>query len=294
MKNINLFIIVSSCLSFIGCVTADSIRPSDVKAYKTPNNLILAKSLNGKDGNGKEYLFQPAVPDALIPHSYMSNLCTSQEGRFFQMSKSDFRYLKGTHISALDNQSLASAMGTFKCASKKSWNVSIEPTSSRIGGINQPLNLVTLKTFVISDDDVYSNVAAYQSKKNIEDNMKKQAIEQYKLEQQQLKNKYERNLITNAPKPKDIGQTICKNTGLSEFTGTIILGQATYRQVDGLVIASLEGFSNDHTNLKINVKGWLNNFNQISSGLNVLYKQTPLESGRVVWDDKQGWYKCHY
>ncbi|EJB8496086.1 hypothetical protein VXG46_002052 [Acinetobacter baumannii] len=294
MKNINLFIIVSSCLSFIGCVTADSIKPSDVKAYKTPNNLILAKSLNGKDGNGKEYLFQPAVPDALIPHAYMSNLCTSQEGRFFQMSKSDFRYLKGTHISALDNQILVSAMGTFKCASKKSWNVSIEPTSSRRGGINQPLNLVTLKTFVISDDEVYSNVAAYQSKKNIEENKKKQAIEQYKLEQQQLKNKYERNLITNAPKPKDIGQTICKNTGLSEFTGTIVLGQATYRQVDGLVIASLEGFSNDQANLKINVKGWLNNFNQISSGPNVLYKQTPLESGRVIWDNKQGWYKCSY
>ena len=294
MKNINLFIVVSLCLPFIGCVTADSIKPSDVKAYITPNNLILAKSLNGKDGNGKEYLFQTAVPDALIPHAYMSNLCTSQEGRFFQMSKSDFRYLKGTHISALDNQSLVSAMGTFKCASKKPWNVSIEPISSRIGGINQPLNLVTLKTFVISDDDVYNNVAAYQSKKNIEDNKKKQAIEKYKFEQDRLKNEYERKLIINAPKPKDIGQTICKNARLSEFTGTIVLGQATYRQVDGLVIASLEGFSNDHANLKINIKGWLNNFNQISSGPNVLYKQTPLESGRVIWDDKQGWYKCAY
>lgn len=41
------------------CKCFDSIKPSDVKAYITPNNLILAKSLNGKDGNGKEYLFQP-------------------------------------------------------------------------------------------------------------------------------------------------------------------------------------------------------------------------------------------
>lgn len=294
MKNINLFIVLSSCLPFIGCVTADSIKPSDVTAYKTPNNLILAKFLNGKDGKGKEYLFQPAVPDALIPHAYMSNLCTSQEGNFFQMSKSDFRYLKGMHISALDNQNLMSAMGTFKCASKKSWNVSIEPISSRIDLTYRPLNLVTLKTFVISDDEVYSNAAAYQSKKNIEDNKKKQAIERYKLEQQQLKNEYERNLMVNAPKTKDIGHTICKNAGLSEFTGTIVLGQATYRQVEGLVIASLESFSNDNANLKINLKGWLNNFNQISSGPNVLYKQTPLESGRVIWDDKQGWYKCTY
>lgn len=109
-----------------------------------------------------------------------------------------------------------------------------------------------------------------------------------------MKNNYARNLITNAPKPKDIGLTICKNARLSEFTGTIVLGQPTYRQVDGLVIASLEGFSNDHTNLKINVKGWLNNVNQISSGPNVSYKQTPLESGRVIWDDKEGWYICSY
>lgn len=267
---------------------------SDVKAYNTPNHLITSKSLNGKDGKGKEYLFEDAVPDALIPYKYMSNLCASQDGRFFQMSKSMFQYLSGTHISALNNQRFVSATGTFKCAAKKPWNVSIEPISSRIGGINQPLNLVTLKTFVISDDDVYNNVAAYQSKKNIEYNKKKQAIEKYKFEQERLKNEYERNLIINAPKPKDIGHTICKNAGLSEFTGTIVLGQVTYRQVDGLVIASLEGFSNDHANLKINIKGWLNDFNQISSGPNVLYKQTPLESGRVIWDDKQGWYKCTY
>ena len=119
-------------------------------------------------------------------------------------------------------------------------------------------------------------------------------MKKHKLEQQRLKNDYERNLVSNAPKSKQISQTICKNTKLSEFTGTIVLGQATYHQVDGLVVASFEGFSNDHANLKINMKGWLNNFNKISSGPNVLYKQTPLESGRVIWDSKQGWYKCAY
>jgi len=229
MKNINLFIILNSCLLFIGCVTADSIKISDVKAYNTPYHLITAKSLNGKDGNGKEYLFEDAVPDALIPYTYMSKLCASQDGRFFQMSKSLFSYLKGIHIPALNNQRLISSTGTFKCAAKTPWNISIEPISSRIGGMGQPLNFVTLKTMVISDDEVYRGVTAYQSKKNIEDNKKKQAIEQYKLEQQQLKNNYARNLITNAPKPKDIGLTICKNARLSEFTGTIVLGQPTYR-----------------------------------------------------------------
>ena len=169
-----------------------------------------------------------------------------------------------------------------------------EPVLSRIGGMGQPLNFVTLKTAVISDNEVHSNFTVYQSQKNIEENNKKLAIEKHKLEQQRLKNDYERNLVINAPKSKDIGQTICKNAELFEFTGTIVLGQATYHQVDGIVIASFEGFSNDHANLKINMKGWLNNFNQISSGPNVLYKQTPLESGRVIWDSKQGWYKCDY
>ncbi|GAM30632.1 hypothetical protein P23_1135 [Acinetobacter calcoaceticus] len=294
MKNINLLNVLSLCLIFTGCETVKSIKISDVNAYNTPNHLITAKFINGKDGGGKEYLFEDAVPDALIPYTYMSNLCASQDGRFFQMSKSIFQYLKGTHIPALNNQRFISATGTFKCAAKVPWSISIEPTSSRIGGMGQPLNFVTLKTVVISDNEIYRNVAISQSQKNIEDRSKKQAIEKYQLELQRLKNNYDRNLIANAPKPRDMGLTICKNTRLSEFTGTIVLGQATYRQVDSLVIASLESFSNDHANLKINIKGWLNNFNQISSGSNVLYEQTPLESGRVIWDDKQGWYKCSY
>ena len=48
MKNIDLIIVLSLCLSFVGCVTANSIKPSDVKAYKTPNHLIAAKSLFGE------------------------------------------------------------------------------------------------------------------------------------------------------------------------------------------------------------------------------------------------------
>ena len=170
MKNIDLFIVLGLCLPFVGCVTANSIKPSDVKAYKTPNHLIAAKSLNGKDGNGKEYLFESSVPDALIPYVYMSNLCATQDGRFFQMSKSMFRYLRGTHIPALNNQRLISATGTFTCASKAPWNVSIEPVLSRIGGMGQPLNFVTLKTAVISDNEVHSNLTVYQSQKNIEEN----------------------------------------------------------------------------------------------------------------------------
>lgn len=61
--------------------------------------------------------------------------------------------------------------------------------------MGQPLNFITLKTAVISDNEVHSNVTVYQSKKNIEENNKKLAIEKHKLEQQRLKNDYERNLV---------------------------------------------------------------------------------------------------
>ena len=45
---------------------------------------------------------------------------------------------------------------------------------------------------------------------------------------------------------------------------------------------------------KIKIKGWLSSNNSIASGNNVMYKQTPLESGRVIWDSKENWYTCMY
>ena len=117
-----------------------------------------------------------------------------------------------------------------------------------------------------------------------------QAKEKAKSDQLRLKAEYERNLIVNAPKENDIGQTICKNTPLSAYTGTLVYGQPTYNQVEGIVIASLEGFSNDKQNIKINIKGWLNNSNQVSSGRDVLYKQLIADLGEastlVAWPNQ--------
>ena len=99
-------------------------------------------------------------------------------------------------------------------------------------------------------------------------------------------------LITQAPKANDVGRTICKDTNVSEYTGLVVLGQPQFRTVEGAkVIATFEGMSNN--NIKINIKGWLSHNNQIASGSNVLYKQTPLQSGLVIWDNKDGWYKCY-
>jgi len=102
-------------------------------------------------------------------------------------------------------------------------------------------------------------------------------------------------LITNAPKHSDIGATICKVTDVSEYTGIVVVGEAQYRLVkNATIVASLESFGNGNNNIKINIKGWLGNDNLISSGKGVLYKQTPLESGKVIWDDQKNWYKCDY
>lgn len=127
MKNLYLVILLGSTISLIGCVTAQSIKPQDVKSYKTPQSLIEAKRLNGKDGNGKEYLHEYSVPEALIPYSYMKNLCASQDGDFVQFAKSTLNQIKGTAIPALKNRNLMDAIGTFKCVKYDSWDVSIEP-----------------------------------------------------------------------------------------------------------------------------------------------------------------------
>ncbi|SSR04684.1 hypothetical protein [Acinetobacter baumannii] len=182
MRNLYLLIVLGSTIPLIGCVTAQSIKPQDVKSYKTPQSLIEAKRLNGKDGNGREYLHEYSVPDALIPYSYMKNLCVSQAGNFVQFSKSRLNKVKGTTIPALKNRNLMDAIGTFKCVKYDSWNVSIEPISSRIGGMSgDPLNFVTLKTAVISDNEAYENMKMYSNYKNAEEAKEKRAIEQYNL-----------------------------------------------------------------------------------------------------------------
>ena len=296
MKNLKILCVFSTVLPFFGCVTANSIKPNDVKQYNSPQSLIDGKKLNGKDGVGKEYLFEDSVQDALIPHAYMKNLCDAQGGKLFQMSKTSLGYMTGKHISALNDPNLLLATGTFHCASNTPWNVSIEPIASRIGGVtgSDPLNFITLKTSVVSKEQADSALRTSYQQERVIETKAKQAKEKAKSDQLRLKAEYERNLIVNAPKENDIGQTICKNTPLSAYTGTLVYGQPTYNQVEGIVIASLEGFSNDKQNIKINIKGWLNNSNQVSSGRDVLYKQTPLESGRVIWDNKQQWFKCNY
>lgn len=59
------------------------------------------------------------------------------------MSKSMYQYLRGTYISASNNQRLDSATGTFKYETKVPRNISIKPISSRIGGVGDVLFRIT-------------------------------------------------------------------------------------------------------------------------------------------------------
>ncbi|WP_263505774.1 hypothetical protein [Acinetobacter ursingii] len=43
---------------------------------------------------------------------------------------------------------------------------------------------------------------------------------------------------------------------MSAFTGIYVFGQPNFKQTNGTVIASVEGFSNDQKNIKINIKGF--------------------------------------
>ena len=136
----------------------------------------------------------------------------------------------------------------------------------------------------------------YKKEKQEKDKKEKlKVIQAQKTREIAAQQQYQQHLLKNAPKASDIGATVCKDTNVNEYTGMIVLGQPQYREIQNArVIANLESMGNGNQNIKLNIKGWLNHNGGISSGPGVVYNQTPLESGRVIWDNKKDWYKCNY
>lgn len=290
MKIIKSIIGLSLVTGMIGCVTVDHIKASDVSKFTSPSEVITSKNLNGKDGIGKEYMVSPHLLEHKIPYTYLKTYCESQKGDFSQTYQSKFsrltKPLQGYTDIALPY------IGGFTCTASQPWGVRIEPISNRYNHTQQ-LTFMTLKTEIANPLDLLNTSSDYfmiDMKKQKETNAQ---IEQHKQKIRNQQQNYQRMLITNAPKANDIGRTICKDTSVSEYTGLVVLGQPQFRTVTGAkVIASLEAISNN--NIKINIKGWLSRNDQVASGNNVQYKQTPLESGRVIWDSKENWYTCMY
>ncbi|MGQ1456197.1 hypothetical protein ACT4ZD_03530 [Acinetobacter baumannii] len=262
--------LISGCTALdtmiLGMPLARSITPDYVKNYKTPVELINAKKLNGENGEGG--LYQISLNQEQIPYTYMSSLCKSQQGSFYKI---DAYSIYGTYGCSFSNNN-------------KSWFVNIQ----KVRAIR---NDVYIKTMQVDQSFV-------NQQKRIRD-QELQRLENYKSQQiikeRQKAIEYQKNILAKAPISKDIGATICKDTEVSEYTGMLVYGRPQFRPVPGAkVIASLESLGNENQNIKINIKGWLSDNGGIGSGNNVLYKQTPLESGRVIWDNKSGWYKCNY
>ena len=276
-KNLPLSIIILSLLS--GCTTLDkailgmpldrTITPEYVKNYKTPQDLINGENLNGDDEYSVYYgkAYRSGLNQVVIPYKYLSSLCISQGGNFLTVSTK-----------------LSPYIGTFECSKNtNNWSIVIENTKT-VG------DQIFLRTDIASPTHV-AILKSYEKDKQSE----QQKLIQQQRQQQLLKNKqYQEHIIKNSPKSNDVGITICKESELSQYNGVVVLGIPSFRKQNGTVIASFEGFSSDSKNLKINIKGFLNTSNGVSSGSDVFYKQTPLESGRVIWDDKQGWFKCNY
>lgn len=290
MKTITSILGLSFVTSIIGCVTVDHIKTSDVSKFKGPNEVITSKKLNGKDGTGKEYITSDVLLDHQIPYTYLKTYCESQNGRFSQTYQSKFSRLTKP-IQGYTNIALP-YIGGFTCTASQPWGVTIEPISNRYNR-NAQLTFMTLKTEIANPLDLLYTSSDYHM---IDMKKKRDLDAQIQQRNQEIRNQqqnYQRMISANAPKSNDIGRTICKDTSVSEYTGLIVLGQPQFRTVDGAkVIASLETISNN--NIKINIKGWLSSNNSIASGNNVMYKQTPLESGRVIWDSKENWYTCMY
>nr|WP_171265698.1 hypothetical protein [Acinetobacter ursingii]AXK00634.1 hypothetical protein [Acinetobacter ursingii] len=305
MKNIKLVLSSAILLPLVGCSILpqpDEIRPNQMLKYQTPENIINSKNLNGKAGTGKDYMLT-GYKEALLPHSYMNNLCKSQNGSLRQIQRSSYAYLdkRNNPSPKTIGSELAPHIGIFECNVSSPWYVSIEPLSSRYGGTNKNLDIISLKTKVIDRSSLKGHIDYYnvhrqeeleQDKRKYNERLR-QENERQRQEQAQI-NAKNRFIAANAPTTKDIGKTICNETVLSAFTGIYVFGQPNFKQTNGTVIASVEGFSNDQKNIKINIKGFLNTQNGISAGSDVLYNQIPLEAGRTVWDSKANWFKCNY
>lgn len=286
-------------LPFTGCalITVPSdITSQSMKQFSTPSSVIAAKNLNGKNGTGKEYHFTSGFKEATLPFTYMKRLCESQNGGFGQIQRSTYAYLdKRNNLTPKTMGSeLSPSIGTFECRASSPWYVSIEPISSRYGGSNNSIDLINLKTSEINKSALNSTLQFSNAHQNVQNNEIRRVENERIRKLEAERSHQEAFLAANKPLTNDIGKTICKETVLSAYTGMLILGQPHFRSTNGTVIASLETFSNDGLNIKINIKGFLNTQNGISAGNDVLYNQIPLEAGKTVWDNKSGWFKCNY
>lgn len=305
IKNLRLILSSAIILPVVGCSILpqpNEITPKQMVKYQTPENLIAAKNLNGKSGIGKD-LMLTGYKEAFLPYSYMNNLCKGQNGSFNQIQRSTYAQLnKQQNVSPKTMGSeLVPYIGVFECKSDNPWYVSIEPKSSKYGGLDKNLDIITLQTSVLNSSSLNSTVDRNIAHSKTEREKQRKEYEQ-RLRQEQERLRYEqmiadeRNkfIAMNAPTAQDLGKTICNETVLSVYTGIHIFGQPQFKQTNGTVIASVESFSNDMKNIKINIKGYLNTNNGISAGNDVLYNQVPLEAGRTVWDSKANWFKCNY
>lgn len=297
-------ILLSACTTAL-INTAAEHMPSD----QSPQQLIDTKQLNGNTNGGKEYyafdIASPIVSNSsspvYLPYSCMQKHCISQSGQFKQLAETALTEMKKQEYPLDRLSQFKQKMGVFTCNTpNRPWSVSIEPQYSRKGGMAQNLVFVGIKMRIL-DNIVAQNQANAintihrQRQGQIAEQRQRQqdGLAQAKRDQAARQFAHQRYIQANAPTLNDIGRTICKETLLGGFTGLVIMGQAQYQPMQGTVIGSLENISPGRNNLKIILKGWLNG-DRIESGSHALYQQTPLESVKVIWDDKMGWYKCSY
>lgn len=265
------FLFLTGCTALdkaiLGMPLERTITPESVKKYNSPQELIDGEKLNGNMA-GVGRLYKTNLNQLIIPYKYFQSLCISHYGKLTPILTKSSPYI-----------------GSFECQKNNgNWAVNIYETSSTVDG--KYLSLSVLDN---------TSMRIYKSLKEDQEKEKLKSIQAQKTQKIIEQKKYQKYVLEHMPKASDIGATVCKDTNVNEYTGMIVLGQPQYREVqNALIIANLESMGNGNQNIKLNIKGWLNNNGGISSGSNVVYKQTPLESGKLIWDNKQGWYKCNY
>ena len=184
IRNLSLLGAVAHLLILQGCAElvevikqpiAQQITPTDMLKYQSPQQVIDAYQLKGKDCKGIR--LSQALPYAgwdingnyrntydvysrqgFLPHALMENLCFRQNGFFSQIAPSKRQQLAQDPDQVTRRPGLEERMGTFKCVSdSQTWFVSIEPQSaetfdsSRLSKGNKLYGTIIMKTRVIDE-----------------------------------------------------------------------------------------------------------------------------------------------
>lgn len=154
-----------SSVFFHGCMSIDKIDTAAVQGFSSPQELLAAKKVNGRNGKGEDYVYywgsgtdDTHDPESLYPHRYLTRYCESKSGKFERLYKSE-QDLTGRSYGDFwqKHKNVTQGIGGFKCtqANGQKWFASIEPVGHRFMDSRQyDIRYVKLLTEILPEQEL--------------------------------------------------------------------------------------------------------------------------------------------